>query len=111
MAVALLSLADHLATRGPLIGIPERQHASTISAWEQHVAAVCLLLARYIQNREGILPPRLVSPEELMRRLKLEPGPRVGLLLEYIAEAQAEGILHSKEEALWLAEEKLLAME
>ena len=111
MAVALLSLADHLATRGPLIGIPEREHASTISAWEQHVAAVCLLLTRYIRNRESLLPPRLISPEELMRRLKLEPGPRVGLLLEYIAEAQAEGILHSKEEALWLAEEKLLAME
>jgi poly(A) polymerase len=31
----------------------------------------------------------------------------VGRLLEQIAEAQAEGIIHSKEEALWLVEERL----
>jgi len=111
MAVALLSLADHLATRGPLIGIPERQNGYTISVWEQHVAVVCLLLSQYIRNRESILPPGLVSAEELMRRLTLEPGPKVGVLLAYLAEAQAEGIIHSKEEALWLAEEKLLHME
>jgi hypothetical protein len=29
-------------------------------------------------------------------------------LLEQIAEAQAEGVIHSKEEALWFAEEKVL---
>jgi len=53
------------------------------------------------------LPPRLVSAEELMRRLKLAPGPWVGQLLEQLAEAQAEGMVRSKEEALWLAEEWL----
>jgi len=42
--------------------------------------------------------------------LNLEPGPVVGQLLEYIAEAQAEGRIHSKDEALWLAEEKLQKM-
>jgi putative nucleotidyltransferase with HDIG domain len=110
LAVALLSLADHLATRGPVIGTPERQNGSSISAWEQHVAVVHLLLSQYIRNRKSILPPRLVSAEELMHRFNLEPGPRVGLLLEYIAEAQTEGLIHSREEAFWLAEEKLLLM-
>jgi len=62
---------------------------------------------RYIRERESILPPRLVSAEELMRRLKLEPGPQVGQLLDQIAEAQAEGMVRSKEEALWWAEEWL----
>jgi len=52
----------------------------------------------------------LISAEELMKRLKLNPGPKIGMLLESIAEAQAEGTIHSKEEALWLAEEKLLEM-
>ena len=82
-----------------------------MGGWERHVAAVCLLLTRYIRNRESILPPRLVSAEELMRHFKLEPGPKVGLLLEHIAEAQAGGIIHSKEEAFWLAEEKLSSLE
>jgi putative nucleotidyltransferase with HDIG domain len=94
--VALISLADHLATLGP-------QPLS--DAWKGHLAVVRLLLTRYVRERERILPPRLVSPEELMRRLSLEPGPRVGQLLEYLAEAQADGKIHSKEEAIWLAEE------
>jgi len=98
IAVALFSLADHLATLGP---------QPLTDAWEQHVAVVRLLLVRYIRERESILPPRLLSAEELMRRLKLEPGPRVGQLLDQIAEAQAEGMVRSKEEALWWAEEWL----
>ncbi len=96
--VALISLADHLATLGP---------RPTTDSWARHLEVVRLLLTSYIRERERILPPRLVSAEELMRRLKLEPGPLVGQLLDLIAEAQAEGTIHSKEEALWLAEERV----
>ncbi len=98
IAIALFSLADHLATFGP---------QPLTAAWERHLSVVGLLLTRYIRKRDSILPPRLLSPEELMRRLRLEPGPLVGQLLEIIAEAQTEGTIHSKEEALWLAEERL----
>jgi poly(A) polymerase len=98
IAVALFSLADHLATFGP---------QPLTNAWERHLSVVSLLLTRYIRERDSILPPRLLSPEELMRRLKLDPGPLVGQLLETIAEAQSEGAISSKEEALWLAEERL----
>ncbi len=98
--IALFSLADHLATFGP---------QPTNKSWQRHLGVVRLLLTRYIRERETILPPRLVSPEELMRRLKLEPGPIVGQLLDLVAEAQAEGTIHSKEEAIWFAEEHLPA--
>ncbi len=94
--VALISLADHLATLGP---------QPTNDSWQRHLGVVRLLLTSYIRERESILPPRLISPEELMRRLKLDPGPIVGQLLDLIAEAQAEGTIHSKEEAVWFAEE------
>jgi poly(A) polymerase len=96
--VALVALADHLSMRGP---------QPLTEAWERHLATVRLLLTRYIRERSRILPPRLIQGEELMRRLHLAPGPLIGELLEYIAEAQAEGRVHSKDEALWLAEEKL----
>jgi len=98
--VALFSLADHLATLGP---------QPTADAWKRHLGVVRLLLTSYIRERDSILPPRLISPEELMRRLKLEPGPIVGQLLDLISEAQAEGKIHSKEEAVWFAEEHLNA--
>jgi hypothetical protein len=96
--VALFSLADHLATLGP---------QPTTDSWQRHLGVVRLLLTSYIRERDSILPPRLISPEELMRRLKLEPGPIVGQLLDLISEAQAEGKIHSKEEAVWFAEEHL----
>ncbi len=96
--IALLSLADHLATCGP---------QPLTSAWDRHLAVVCQLLEQYIRHRESILPTLLITSDELIRRLKLEPGPIVGTLLEAIAEAQTEGKVHSKDEAFWVAEEKL----
>ena len=91
--VALISLADHLAMRGPdPLGTP----------WERHLATVRQLLTAYVRERKRILPPRLIQGDELMHRLHIAPGPLVGYLLEQIAAAQAEGSIHSKEEALWL---------
>ncbi len=98
IAVALLSLADHLATRGP---------QPLTDSWERHLAAVYFLLDRYIRHRKSILPPELVSAEELMHHFNLQPGPIIGRLLEAIAEAQTEGTVHSRTEAFWLVEEKL----
>lgn len=96
--VALVSLADHLSMRGPL---PLTEH------WEHHLATVRLLLTSYIRERSRFLPPRLIQSEELMQRLHISPGPVMGYLLEQIAEAQAEGRVTSKDDALWLAEELL----
>jgi poly(A) polymerase len=96
--VALISLSDHLAMRGP---DPLTAH------WARHLATVRLLCHSYIRERDRIIPPRLLQGEELIRHLNLQPGPIVGQLLEQIAEAQAEGQIHSKAEALWFAEEEL----
>jgi poly(A) polymerase len=98
IAVALISLADHLSMRGP----EPLQHS-----WARHLASVRLLLTRYIRERQSILPPRLVQGEELLHRFKLQPGPLIGQLLEAVAEAQADGLIHSRTEAFWLIEEKL----
>lgn len=96
--VALVALADHLAMRGT---------APLTEAWARHLATVRLLLTRYLRERDSILPPLIIQPAELIRRLNLTPGPIIGQLLDQIAEAQAEGQIHSKDDALWLAEEFL----
>jgi poly(A) polymerase len=99
--VALVSLADHLAMRGPE---PLTEH------WQRHLATVRQLLHTYIRERESIMPPRLLQADELIRRLELQPGPIIGQLLESIAEAQTDKLIQSKEDALWFAEEQLLRM-
>ncbi|MBV8695994.1 MAG: CCA tRNA nucleotidyltransferase [Ktedonobacteraceae bacterium] len=96
--VALVSLADHVAMRGP---------EPLTDAWQRHLATVRFLLTRYIRERERILPPRLLQPQELMQHVNIPPGPLVGQLLEAIAEAQVEGRVQSKDEARWFVEERM----
>jgi hypothetical protein len=98
ISVALVSLADHLSMRGP---------EPLTEAWRNHLATVRLLLTRYIREREVILPPHLVQPEELIRKFNLQQGPIIGQLLEQIAEARADGIISSKDDAFWFVEEQL----
>jgi tRNA nucleotidyltransferase/poly(A) polymerase len=96
--VALVSLADHLAMRGP---------EPLTDAWQRHLATVRVLLTRYIRERERILPPRLLQPQELMQHLNIPPGPLVGQVLDAIAEAQVEGRVQSKDEARRFAQERV----
>src|SRR5262249_25695498 len=100
--VALFSLADHLATLGP---------QPLTEAWSRHLSVARLLLTSYIRERTKIMPPRLVRADELMSRLRLQPGPILGQLLEAIAEAQADGLVHSREEAILLAKEYVAQLE
>ncbi len=90
--VCLHSLADLLATQGP--ALPPEQWTGELD--------ICraLLEAWYEQPAQVISPPRLLNGHDLMAELKLEPGPRLGELLEAVREAQACGELSTREEAL-----------
>ena len=46
----------------------------------------------------------MINGHELMKQLKLKPGPRVGQLLEAIQEAQAAGKVKNREDALKFAQ-------
>jgi tRNA nucleotidyltransferase/poly(A) polymerase len=88
----ILSLADHLATRGTTI---------LGDHWRRHLELTRLLLDHYFNKPQEVLaPPPLVTGDDVMPLLGLAPGPQVGRLLEAVREAQAEGKLHTKEEAL-----------
>ena len=65
------------------------------------------LLSGYYEERAKILPPRLLNGHDLMRALKLKPGPLVGRLLEQIQDAQSEGKVKTKSGALVYAKKKL----
>lgn len=96
----LLSLADRLATLKGDISSPE---------WQGHLTSTRVILSGYFgEEREWIFPPTLLTGNDLQRRFHLEPGPLVGHLLEAVREAQVEGKVRSREEALKLVEEVLL---
>ena len=93
-----LSLADHLAAKGPELS-PEH--------WIDHARMVARVLEDHTEA--GTLAPtpkgpsRLATGNDLMEHFGLAPGPLIGGILEKIDEAQAAGEVSSKGEALALA--------
>ncbi len=88
--VTLLSIADRLATRGD-------RAQEAIAA---HLRVAESMLGDALRWRaEG--PPRpLLRGDELARELEISPGPRLGALLEQLAEAQFAGEVATREQAL-----------
>ena len=90
--ILLLALADSRATHGPYLPAEE---------WERLVALVRLMLTKYYEEREAaIAPPKLIDGDDLMAEFGLQPGPRIGELLEAVREAQVQGEVRTREEAL-----------
>jgi putative nucleotidyltransferase with HDIG domain len=93
--VLLLELADRLAARGPA---PRR------ISLEKHARFSESLLHTHLARLGETGPPRLLDGKEVMAHFKIRPGPLVGHLLALVAEAQQEGKIATKEEALSMLE-------
>jgi poly(A) polymerase len=96
--ILFLSLADHLATRGPNF---------IMSNWREHTRLVDYVLTKRFAEPSPAAPPKLVSGHDLIRAFGLEPGPEVGALLEAVREAQAAGELSTREAALAYVKRRL----
>ena len=86
-----LSMADHLAARGPGLDVDD---------WRHHTGLVAHTLQVGTQEQAPKKLPRLVSGHDLMRDFGLAPGPLIGSLLEEVRDAQAAGEVGTTEEAL-----------
>jgi poly(A) polymerase len=90
--ICLLSLADTWATYSQTL---------TLAHWlEELQTCQTLLEARWERTEQIVSPPRLVDGNDLMLALSLRPGPAVGRLLEAVREAQVEGVVSTRAEAL-----------
>ena len=85
-----LSLADHLATRGPEL-LPDQ--------WEYHTQLVAYILKEHFKQKKTV-PLKLVDGNDLINVFGMKPGAEMGELLESIREAQASGELTTREAAL-----------
>ncbi len=93
--VCLLSLADTLATYN---------NSPPMKGWEKLLEVVRRLLTAWFDQRTlSVSPNPLISGNDLIEQFGIKPGPRVGELLEMVREAQAEGKVKTKEEAMALA--------
>jgi len=95
-----LSLADHLAARGP---------ALDITPWREHAAMAENVLNRHFEEASLPRPAKLIDGHDIMKIYRLAPGPRIGQLLEALKEAQSAGEVTDRQEALNLVERLLKA--
>ncbi len=86
-----LSLADHLATRGPDLDL---------ARWQEHAQMVEYVLAHRFQEETLVAPPKLIDGHDLISVFGMSPGPKIGEFLEAVREAQAAGELATRQEAL-----------
>jgi len=89
--ILFLSLADHLATRGPHLDLAQ---------WREHAQMVEYVLSQRFQEEGVVTPPKLVDGHDLISIFGLSPGPKIGELLEAVREAQASGELATRGEAI-----------
>ena len=99
--IGLLSLADCMATY---------RSSLPFEPWVQLVAVIRDLYESWWEHPEqAVQPPALVNGTDLMEFLMLEPGPKIGQILETIREAQAAGQVETREQALNLAKKSIEA--
>ena len=65
-----------------------------------HLQIVGLLLRNFFRRQETVRPQRLIGGKEVMKALKIPPGPEVGRILQLVQEAQAEGKVRDRRQAL-----------
>ncbi len=95
-----LNMADFLAARGPLLTADEMAVQSRVIA---HILRVGPQRPRAKSSgRRGLL-----TGHDIMSELSLGPGPLVGRLLTAVAEAEVEGSVSTRTEALSLARKHL----
>jgi poly(A) polymerase len=93
-----LSLADHLATRGPTLD-PEE--------WQIHVQKTQYVLCKWFEEKATVKPPKLIDGHDLIDKFNMSPGPEIGRILETVREAQAAGEIKTREQALSFVESEL----
>lgn len=100
--ILFLSMADHLATRGPHL---------EMTGWQEHVNIVEYVLAQRTEQESQPQPAKLIDGHDLINVFGMSPGIRLGRLLEAVREARATGEVTTRQEALDFVRDQLSSEE
>lgn len=88
------------AARGAVLSLEEaKKKENNYYKTLRHMQVVNCMLKKVFFGGKKIKPERLLDGKEIMRLLNIPPGPRVGELLDALAEAQVDGLVKTKEDA------------
>lgn len=91
VAVALLSLADTLATYNQNLSLEKWNHALMVSK---------VMLSAWLEHQNSVVSPELLlNGDDLQVKFGMEPGKEIGDLLDKLREAQASGDVETMAQA------------
>ena len=95
-------------TQDPVMTLEEGKNLGAEGKTLRHLQMLNLLFTKYFkESQKIILPKKLLDGKDIMHNLKLPSGRIIGIILEYLAEAQVEGKFTNRDEALtYLIEHK-----
>lgn len=83
-----------------MMSLKRAKKTANIGKTLRHLQVLSLLLKKYFEQPKKIKPTQLINGREIMQALNIKPGPQVGELLEKVADAQVDGKVVTKEDAL-----------
>lgn len=90
--VGFIHLSDVLATY---------EDTLTDERWNRAISSVNNIFDAYFNHYDKIITPRkVINGIDILKEFNLQPGKKIGVLLERVAEAQVKGEVNSKGEAI-----------
>ncbi len=83
-----------------MMTIPQAERYGNVGKTLRHLQLLNFLLGQYFDKPALVKPEKLITGADVMKHLKIAPGPAVGAALQAVAEAQVEGKVHTRAEAL-----------
>ncbi len=83
-----------------MMTIGQAERLGNIGKTLRHLQLLTFMLNRYFDRPATVKPVQIISGLDVMQHLHIKPGPAVGAVLEAVAEAQVEGKIKTRQEAL-----------
>jgi len=84
----------------PMMTIAQAQKTANVGKTLRHMQVLSLLLKKFYGRKEKIRPARLITGRDVMDALNLPPSPKIGEILDAVADAQVDGTVTDRESAL-----------
>ena len=83
-----------------MMTIAQAERYKNVGKTLRHLQVLCFMLEQYFERPALVRPEKILTGVDIMNVLHLKPGPQVGTILEAVAEAQVEGIIKTRAQAL-----------
>ncbi len=83
-----------------LMTIAQAERYKNVGKTLRHLQVLSFMLRQYFEQPALVRPDKILTGVDVMNVLHLNPGPQVGTVLEAVAEAQVEGKISTRADAL-----------